>query len=1486
MRRVAWLLGLAAVIALGSDKASTGAASTNGGGDRWQFRLRLSAPQPDIQRDPASPQSLPVLRIPTFDSIPYEDAALAGRSREAAQLPVKVVRVAIPEGAEISLSTLQAPRRLLKGVRLGRGKATGQGWPGASASPTAAPAVGDPQASAPTSNKSEEGKDEAGRPFVRLGQVGYIRFQKFVEIVYTPVQPVDATDDLEFYPDVDVTLQVDGVDWDAVAESAAGLPEDPHFEDVYRQGLVNYDEGRAFRSRRVGHDEFSSLTTTTGTGSGASLVPPKPYPFAGATTPIYRINIDADGIYRMTWSYLLAPGTGVAPGLAGVNPTTFKMMSQGVEIPIRVVTAVAGTFASGDYIEFYGTGMLNEAKLIHNASPPGAPEVLQVNDFTDENAYFLFGQTGTRLRIPDLTGTVQGALPVETAFTGTVHREYDMRFIPDGISDPFYQFPEHTTSVSRVAPDPNLPNCGYSNPGVQTRPPYWGPASDPNSTACAACDLNLPTADPSGGANVATVRVRMRGLNLQTVNPDHMTVVQVGTVASRSTTLCWDGEGSVEQTVSLAQSGLAGAGIYIGQPGLTTTPAEESVALDWINVENYRQALRLTSNQLYASFTNISRTYQIAGFPNSTAADLIVYDISRTVPGSTVASPRRVIGATVIQNTPTDFSFKYSLDLDPTLAGGVPRQFAAAGTGGFKTPVRVTAVPVVDLTATTNSADMIVITNPNVVGTPPTAAFTNYIAHREADSGLNLTVVMIGDIYDQFGNGVVTPEAIRSFLAYTLDNWHGSGSAAPPAYVLMLGDSSLDYKNILGNASWAEDVPTYMMYQANFFLDYYASDTYLSAVVGSDQLPDFHIGRITARNPTQLAVILSKLTNYDLSPPTGAWRARGLFLADKGNNPGETTEFEAISNKFADTYFTAPFNSQKLYFEDPNYANGDPTTGPPLWRADYVSKADAGAAITSYVGHGNFFDWGLFGLFTSDDVPLLSPTGRPSFVINENCLIGGFHFGFGTALGEDFMNADAKSAIAVLAPSGLSFSTAADTINTAIYSQMFGLTKERKFGNLVTQAKLALSLSLSDLQAYVLLGDPAQRLILPAPRPPKNFAAVTGQNAHVDLSWTPGPDTGVTTRIYRREAMLSTYTLLNPGGAAGTSYNDTSVINGKSYFYRAVSYDAAGGFEGAVTNLNATCNFTDPNSSGSDCVWATPRNPNPPAAPTGLLIGNPGNGNSLDVSWNTSPEPDINRYTIRYGTTSGGPYTFSFNVQAPGTSASIGGLTTNVTYYFVVTATNFTGLTSSFSQQAAGLPQVYEGIAPPDMVTTLDVRRSGPSPSSIELLWSAPAVDIYGGPTQVGSFSIYRGTLPTFAAGTSTRITTINNPSAGSYTDPGAYTAPPNYFYLVTAADLDGFSSGAGRQLPKGITDLALAVSGSNINMTWSPVTQDIDGNPTSVDHYVLYSDTLPVDRERIESLTPIVPVIVGPSVTTPIPGGVVFYTVIVIDVKGNKSPF
>src|SRR5262249_14974461 len=59
--------------------------------------------------------------------------------------------------------------------------------------------------------------------------------------------------------------------------------------------------------------------------------------------------------------------------------------------------------------------------------------------------------------------------------------------------------------------------------------------------------------------------------------------------------------------------------------------------------------------------------------------------------------------------------------------------------------------------------------------------------------GLRTMGVSLEDVYEQFGHGEVSPEAIKEFLEYAYHSWAGPSVR----YVMLLGDASYDPKDNL-----------------------------------------------------------------------------------------------------------------------------------------------------------------------------------------------------------------------------------------------------------------------------------------------------------------------------------------------------------------------------------------------------------------------------------------------------------------------------------------------------------------------------------------------------------------------------------------------------------------------------------------------------------------------------------------------------------------
>lgn len=133
---------------------------------------------------------------------------------------------------------------------------------------------------------------------------------------------------------------------------------------------------------------------------------------------------------------------------------------------------------------------------------------------------------------------------------------------------------------------------------------------------------------------------------------------------------------------------------------------------------------------------------------------------------------------------------------------------------------------------------------------------------------------------------------------------------------------------------------------------------------------------------------------------------------------------------------------------------------------------------------------------------------------------------------------------------------------------------------------------------------------------------------------------------------------------AGLTYTDSAVVVGESYYYKYIPYDSS-------------------NIQMASSAVGGPINTNPMIAPTGLMAYAP-DVNSVRLNWVFSSSTQVANYNVYRSTSSGGPYvsiaaglastlnTYLDSAVVPGT-----------TYYYVVTARNFLGVESAYSNEAA-----------------------------------------------------------------------------------------------------------------------------------------------------------------------------------------------------------
>jgi fibronectin type 3 domain-containing protein len=290
--------------------------------------------------------------------------------------------------------------------------------------------------------------------------------------------------------------------------------------------------------------------------------------------------------------------------------------------------------------------------------------------------------------------------------------------------------------------------------------------------------------------------------------------------------------------------------------------------------------------------------------------------------------------------------------------------------------------------------------------------------------------------------------------------------------------------------------------------------------------------------------------------------------------------------------------------------------------------------------------------------------------------------------------------------------------------------------------------------------------------PPGAPTGVTAANTtgQVSLTWTTV--SGATSYSVKRSTVSGGPYVDVATGVSSTSYGDSTVTNGTTYFYVVTASNAGG--EGAVSSQ----------------VSGTPI-----AAPTGLSA-TPGN---TQVVLNWAAVTGAASYNVKRSTTSGGPYS---TVGSPATNTFTNtGLTNGTTYFYVVSAVNAGGQ-SGDSAQVSAIP-----VALPPAPTGL---TAAPGNAQVVLNWTAV--------TGATSYNVKRSNT------SGGPYTTINSPTTNTSTNTGL-TNGTTYFYVVSAVNAIGEGANSSQVSatpvapPAAPTGLTATPGNTQVVLNWTAVT-------------------------------------------------------------------
>ncbi|MHA4736772.1 type IX secretion system sortase PorU [Dyadobacter sp. MSC1_007] len=383
-------------------------------------------------------------------------------------------------------------------------------------------------------------------------------------------------------------------------------------------------------------------------------------------------------------------------------------------------------------------------------------------------------------------------------------------------------------------------------------------------------------------------------------------------------------------------------------------------------------------------------------------------------------------------------------------------------------------------------------------------------AYRNVHDGLEVLVVTTAQIYNEYASGKPDLTAIRNF---TRDLYRKSPGKLK--YLLLFGDATYDYRNLLQNQSEIQRnnwVPVYESRESLNPVYTYSSDDYFGfleagegiwneSTVG-DHTVDIGIGRLPVKSTTEAKIVVDKLIHYESGASAGIWRNTVRFVADDGDGNIHQRHADQLAKFIQGGLFPV----RSFVDEVPQTTTSGGQKAPAI-NAAIRKSIDDGTLILNYTGHGGVSGWAEEQVLTLAD--MLSARGMDNLplLLTATCDFGRYDDP-GTVSGAELMVLSPKgAAIGAISTTRPVYASTNFTLNQAFYTALRDAKPGQRLGDFFRETKNnALSGSLN--RNFTLLADPSMRL-------------GTGQNG---IRWITPPDTlralqkvSLETEIFDRE---------------------------------------------------------------------------------------------------------------------------------------------------------------------------------------------------------------------------------------------------------------------------------------------------------------------------------------------------------------------------------
>ncbi|MBT8244058.1 MAG: type IX secretion system sortase PorU [Winogradskyella sp.] len=400
-----------------------------------------------------------------------------------------------------------------------------------------------------------------------------------------------------------------------------------------------------------------------------------------------------------------------------------------------------------------------------------------------------------------------------------------------------------------------------------------------------------------------------------------------------------------------------------------------SAYLDYINVEAKRE-LAYAGGQLFFENDVVA-----------SASGVVQYNVSNTSDVSDIWDVTDIFNVQSVANEDenSEFSFK-------TNAGQL-RKYVAFSISDVQTPKRDANSQV----ANQNLKGTIFLDNQGQFRDIDYLLITPQLFLSQAErlaqinrnkNNLNVKVITLQEIYNEFSSGSQDIAAIRNFVRYVYNN--ASTSDNRVKYVGLFGDASYDYKDRLNNNT--NFVPSWFSLNGFSVTNSLISDDFYGMMddnegtLSTSNRLDIAVGRMLVDSPQRTKEVVDKIEAYYAEESYGSWRNNILLVSDDVDQPFERILQQTTDDVATDVRVQKPFfNSIKIHsdaFQQQSSSGGDRY---PDVNDAFKNAIDVGVLLVNYFGHGGELGLAEERIFDINDAQTINNNCRFNCFVTVTC---------------------------------------------------------------------------------------------------------------------------------------------------------------------------------------------------------------------------------------------------------------------------------------------------------------------------------------------------------------------------------------------------------------------------------------------------------------------------------------------------------------------